>query len=67
MANGFVITKEDWEHMTPEQQSWLTFNAVQSLHGRVEAIEKKSLYNKACATIGGIVGGLAAACGLKFL
>lgn len=59
MANGFIVTEKDWENMTPAQQSWMTFNAVQSMDKRVECLEDKKWINSGCAFIGGIIGGLA--------
>jgi hypothetical protein len=58
MANGFIVTKEDWENMTPDQQSWMTFNAVQAMNDRVSCLEKKKWVNSSCAVIGGIIGGI---------
>jgi hypothetical protein len=66
MSNGFIVTKEDWEHMTPAQQGWMTYNAVQSIDGRVQKLEKKTLFDRGCATLGGVIGGAAAFLGLKW-
>jgi hypothetical protein len=65
MANGFVVTKEDWEHMTPAQQGWLTFNAVQELDKRVRVLEDRPFVDKCFAAAGGIIGGAMAYLGLK--
>lgn len=65
MANGFVVTKDDWDHMTPAQQSWMTFNAVQAMDDRVKKLEGRSLYDKFYAGIGGVIGGACAYIGLK--
>jgi len=66
MANGFVVTKEDWEHMTPEQQGWMTYNAVQSIDTRVQKLEKRPLIDKCFAFTGGVIGGAAAFLGIKW-
>jgi len=66
MANGFVVTKEDWEGMTPEQQGWMTFNAVLSLDTRVQKLEKRPLIDKAFVFAGGVIGGAAAFLGIKW-
>ena len=58
MANGFVVTEKDWENMTPAQQSWMTFNAVQAMDARVKKLESKKWINSGCAIIGGIIGGI---------
>ena len=65
MANGFVVTKEDWEHMDPIQQGWMMFNAIQSIDGRVAKLEKRPTIDKCFSFMGGVVGGFAAALGIK--
>ena len=68
MANGFlVVDKDDWEHATTEQRSWMTFNTLSSIDARLKKIEKRSFFDKACATTGGFLGGAAAFLGVKFL
>jgi len=59
MANGFMVTKEDWGHLTPEQQSWMTFNAVQEMNKRLTKLENKRWFNSACSFGGGVIGGFA--------
>lgn len=59
MANGFVVTEKDWENMTPAQQSWMTFNAVQEMDKRVKELEARKWINSACSFLGGVVGGVA--------
>ena len=66
MANGFLVLNEkDWANMTPEQREWAIFNTMQSMHNRLSSLEKKGWMNKAYATMGGIVGGIAAVVGFK--
>jgi len=66
MANGFIVTKEDWESMTPAQQSWMTFNAVQAMNERVEALEKRPFFDKCFSFMGGLIGGVLATMGIKW-
>jgi len=66
MANGFVVTEKDWRNMTPEQQGWMTFNAVQSLATRVQKLEKRPIVDKCFAFAGGVIGGAAAFLGIKW-
>lgn len=66
MANGFIVTKDDWENMSPEQQSWMTFNAVQEMNKRVEKIEKRPLTDKCWSFAGGVIGGFLAAIGVSW-
>jgi hypothetical protein len=65
MANGFVVTKEDWERMTPAQQSWMTYNAVQNMDDRVQKLENRKWLNSGCSFTGGVIGGFLSALGLK--
>jgi hypothetical protein len=58
VSNGFIVTKEDWENMTPDQQSWMTFNAVQAMNDRVSCLEKHKWVNSTLAFAGGIIGGI---------
>lgn len=67
MVNGFMIVNEkDWESASAEQRDWLIFNTLQSLDSRLKSLESKSVFDKVCAFAGGVVGGLAAALGLKW-
>ena len=64
MENGFLILNEkDWEKMTPEQKSWATFNTLQSMDKRLKKTER---WNKAFSFTGGLIGGVAAALGIKW-
>lgn len=65
MPNGFVVTKADWEHITPAQQSWMTFDAIQSLDRRLKKLEGRKFFNKALSFGGGLIGGALAALGIK--
>lgn len=65
MSNGFVVTKEDWEHMSPEQQSYMVFGAIQALSEKVRLLERRPVTDKCFAFLGGIVGGFMAALGIK--
>jgi len=62
--NGFIVSEKDWENMTPAQQGWLTYEAVQNMNNRVVKLEKRSLTDKACAAAGGLIGGFLAYLGL---
>jgi hypothetical protein len=65
MANGFQVTKEDWEHMTPELRAWMTFNAVQNIDRRLTKLESRKWVDKTCSFAGGIIGGICAYFGGK--
>ena len=59
MSNGFIVNEKDWENMTPAQQSWMVFNAVQAMDERVQKLESKSWIFSVYSFIGGVVGGIA--------
>lgn len=65
-GNGFTVTEDTWKHMPEEQRSWITYETLQNMNNRINSIESRGLYHKACATIGGIIGGVAAALGMKW-
>lgn len=67
MINGFLVLNEkDWEKMSSEQQSWATFNTMQSMNNRLAILEKRPLTDKVFSLAGGVIGGFAAALGLKW-
>jgi len=65
MDGGFVVNKDDWECMSPEQKGWMTFNAIQNIDLRLSKLEKRPLVDKIWSALGGMVGGAAAYLGLK--
>jgi hypothetical protein len=67
MANGFItVNEKDWEKNSPEQRDWLIFNTLQSMNERLKTLEKRPVADKCFALAGGIIGGFAAALGLKW-
>ena len=67
MANGFLVLNEhDWGNATPEQRDWMIYNTLQSLDTRMKVIEKRPITDKCFAFLGGMIGGFAAALGLKW-
>ena len=66
MTSGFIVTKEDWEHMSTSQQGWMMFNAIQGLDERMCKVEKRPLMDKFFSFLGGVIGGFAAALGIKW-
>ena len=65
MASGIIVEKEEWEHATEEQRSWMTFKTLNSIDGRLQTLERKSFINKVWSAGGGIIGGAIAAISLK--
>ena len=65
-SNGFLVLNEkDWEKMDQQQRDWAVFNTLQSMNGRLKALERKTFIDKVFSFAGGIVGGGAAAVGIN--
>lgn len=62
MVNGFIISKETWDHMPEEQQKWIMFETMQVVNARLKRLER---WNKAFSFGGGVIGGIAGALGIK--
>jgi len=66
MGNGFIVIDErDWEDADDEQRAWMTFKTLKSIDGRLQKLEKKQWFDKACSFVGGVIGGFLAAMGVK--
>lgn len=65
-GNGFVITKDTWAELPPEQREWLLFDTIQDMNVRLKAVEKRPLIDKCFAFAGGIIGGVLAFLGVKW-
>ena len=66
MANGFlVLDEQDWKDATPEQRDWMIFKTLKSLDSRMGELEKRPFAHKCFAFMGGVIGGFAAAIGIK--
>ncbi len=61
-GDGFIITKDTWENLPEDQKSWILFDTVQNLTKDVKCLKR---WNKVTSFLGGIVGGVAAAFGVK--
>jgi hypothetical protein len=62
--NEFAINKATWERIPQEQRDWIMFETIQGINGRLRSLER---WNKALSFTGGIIGGIAAALGVRFL
>ena len=66
MSNSYMIIKEkDWEKATEKQKSWMLFNTVQSMDGRLKKLEKRPIIDKMFSFVGGVIGGALAFLGIK--
>ncbi len=61
-GNGFVITKETWDHMPEDQRNWILFDTMQRLTSEVKILKR---WNRVSSFAGGIIGGAAAGLGIK--
>jgi hypothetical protein len=68
IRTGFdmVICEKDWDNYTDSQKNWMLFNTLRSIDERLAKVEKQSTMHKTFAFFGGVVGGAAAAFGIKF-
>jgi hypothetical protein len=62
MGNGFIVSKETWDHMPDEQQRWIMFETMQAVNARLKRLER---WNTCWSFAGGIVGGAMSALGIK--
>ena len=62
MSNGFVVSKETWDHMPDEQQKWIMFETMQAVNIRLKRLER---WNRFASFLGGIIGGICAVIGIK--
>lgn len=60
-----ILSKETWNHLTPENQSWIIYNSLNDLDGRVQKIEHRCtncyngrLFSKTISFLGGCLGGI---------
>ena len=67
MENGFlVISEKGFGIMTDEEKQWAIFNTLKSIDARLKTLEKRPFVDKCWSFAGGIVGGAAAALGIKW-
>lgn len=65
MASGIIVEKEEWEHATEEQRSWMTFKTLTSIDGRLQKLERRVIFDKLLNSGSGVIGGALAYLGLK--
>jgi hypothetical protein len=61
-----VVCEKDWEAMPDSQKTWMLFNTLRSIDERLATVEGQSTMHKYLAFLGGVVGGAAAAIGVKY-
>jgi hypothetical protein len=68
MSNGkMIVTKEAWERLESGDREWLMFDTLQSLDQRITTLESKSVFDRTCSFLGGVLGGVASVFGIKVL
>ena len=66
MTDGFIITKDTWDHMPTEQRDWILFETMQQMVQRCQVCDaritklERPIANRLWAMAGGVVGGFAA-------
>lgn len=77
-----VLTEKDWEKATSEQRDWLIYNTLSSMNKRILKMDTcyedmearlrtletrpRSLVDKGLSFIGGVIGGILGAAGMKY-
>jgi hypothetical protein len=61
-----IVCEKDWENMPEGQKNWMLFNTLRSIDKRLSKVERQSFVFKSCAFGGGVIGGIAAALGIKW-
>ena len=66
MGNGFIVIDEnDWECTPPEKRDKLMYQTMKSIDLRLQKLEKRPIIDKCFSFAGGVIGGAAAALGIK--
>jgi len=66
MTNGFIIIDEhDWESTPPEKRDKLMYQTMKSIDLRLQKLEKRPIIDKCFSFAGGVIGGAAAALGIR--
>ena len=56
-----MVTEKDWEKASEDQRGWWTYQTLQSLNDRLSFLERRPLYDKCMAFMGGVIGGFVGA------
>ncbi len=65
--NGFLVVDEkDWIDASAEQRDWMVYKTLRGLDHRMQKLEKRPLVDKCFSFIGGLIGGVFAAIGIKW-
>lgn len=65
MANG--ITRETYDSMESDAKLGVLFDYAQQNYKAIAELQQQKTYHKWCATCGGVVGGILAALGIKWV
>lgn len=60
----FVVSPETWKELTPERREWILYDTLEKLLCEVKCLRK---WNRTSSFFGGVLGGFAAALGIKWL
>ena len=76
IEHRMIVTKETWNKLTAENRDWILYESLAKIEERItkieslpnactafprlDRIEKKSLFHKSIAFMGGVVGGIIA-------
>jgi hypothetical protein len=67
MENGFLVLDEkDWKDASAEQRDWMVYKTLKSMDSRLKKLERRSVVHNCFSFVGGVIGGILAAIGIKF-
>lgn len=62
-----VMSQEAWSNLSNETRQYEIYRMLSNLDFRMHVMERRPIYDKCLAFFGGLVGGIAATLGIKFL
>jgi len=66
MVNAkMIVTETTFKEMPENERSWLLYNTMTALDKRVEKIEGRKFWDSTKSFMGGLIGGAAAAFGIR--
>ena len=66
MGTEMIISRERWEEFDEKEKSWILFDTMQDTKKRVKQLENRKIWDTVKMFSGGVIGGAAAALGMKW-
>lgn len=61
-----IVSRERWEEFDEKEKSWILFDTMQDVKTRVKKLENRRVWDTFKIFTGGVIGGAAAALGMKW-